>query len=252
METKKIIIIGILLIIICALAGALIGLVSHNTQYERVEIVPNGTSIEIPDDAKYLGNTSGVKFWNWSNGALVSYNSHEGNNIIELSGALGFYAIKELVRTGNAETIEGVTIYELTGEQLSDVNIQNKHDKFYCVHLSNNTTHDNIVICCKNKNILMHIVASIQYKVNSAINSTNNNNETTTTSNPSNNIKSSNENNDDELPVSYYSQHPEEEGYYDYDDSYYENDYGYEESSSSSSSSSSDSSSDSMPDTTTE
>lgn len=241
METKKLIIIGILLIIICILAGAIIGLVTQNTQYERIEIVPNGTSIDIPkNNANYLGDTYGVKFWNWTDGVLVSYNSQEGNNRVELTGALGFYAIKELVKTGNAETIEGITIYELTGEQLSKFNMTKNNDKFYCVHLVNDTTHDNIIICCKDKNILTHMVKSIQYKTSNSTNTTNlnvTNSETTITNAPStNNVTSSNdEKSNEELPVSYYSQHPESESDYDdYDDSYYEDEYEDTESESSS------------------
>lgn len=54
------------------------------------------------NQAQYIGDAEGVKFWNWSNGALITYNSQEGSNANELSGALGFYAIKELIKTGNS------------------------------------------------------------------------------------------------------------------------------------------------------
>lgn len=50
------------------------------------------------NQAQYIGDTEGVKFWNWSNGALITYNSQEGSNANELSGALGFYAIKNLLK----------------------------------------------------------------------------------------------------------------------------------------------------------
>ena len=72
------------------------------------------------NQAQYIGDTEGVKFWNWSNGALITYNSQEGSNANELSGALGFYAIKELIKTGNSEKIDGYTVYKLDGSELSD------------------------------------------------------------------------------------------------------------------------------------
>lgn len=174
METKQLIIIGVLVVIICVLVGALFGTLTNSVNYERIEIVPNGTSIEVPtNDAKYLGDKEGVKFWNWSNGALVTYNSQEGSNAFELSGALGFFAIKELVRSGASENIDGFTVYQLNGQQLVNTNVSAKGDVFYCIHLVNETTHDNIVICCEDKDIALHMAKSIEYKIpNSSNNAT--------------------------------------------------------------------------------
>ncbi len=190
METKNIIIIGILLVIICLLAGAIFGTLTNSVNYERIEIVPNGTSIEIPtNDAKYLGDKEGVKFWNWSNGALITYNSQEGSNAVELSGALGFYAIKELVRSGNSENIDGFTVYQLNGQQLSNSNVSVNGDVFYCIHLINETTHDNIVICCKDKDVALHMAKSIQYKIsNATTNDSDNSTATATSSGNSSNL----------------------------------------------------------------
>lgn len=169
METKNLIIIGILLVIICLLAGAIFGTLTNSVNYERIEIVPNGTSIEIPtNDVKYLGDKEGVKFWNWSNGVLITYNSQEGSNAVELSGALGFYAIKELVRSGNSENIEGFTVYQLNGQQLSNSNVSVNGDVFYCIHLVNETTHDNIIICCKDKDVALHMAKSIKYRISNS------------------------------------------------------------------------------------
>lgn len=123
---------------------------------------------------QYIGDTEGVKFWNWSNGALITYNSQEGSNANELSGALGFYAIKELIKTGNSEKIDGYTVYKLDGSELSDSVKTNENGEFYCIHLVNDTTHDNIVICCKDKNIAIHMAKSIQYKTGNSISHDNN------------------------------------------------------------------------------
>ena len=40
----------------------------------------------------------------------------------------------------------------------------NYNGKFYCIPLSNQTTHDNILICCNNKDMAVHIAQSVQYK----------------------------------------------------------------------------------------
>lgn len=185
MEKKNIIIIGILIVIICILIGAIFVTLTNSVNYERIEIVPNGTSIEIPtNQAQYIGDTEGIKFWNWSNGALITYNSQEGSNTNELSGALGFYAIKELIKTGNSENIDGFTIYKLDGNKLSHNIKTNTNGEFYCIHLVNDTTHDNIIICCKDKNIAIHIAKSIQYKTVTFA-STNDKTVNSTTSSPS-------------------------------------------------------------------
>ena len=188
METKNIIIIGVLLVIICIFVGAIFGTLTNSVNYERIEIVPNGTSIEIPtNDAKYLGDQNGVRFWNWNNGALVTYNSQEGSNANELSGALGFYAIKELVRNGNSENIDGIDVYQLNGDQLSNLNVTVNGDVFYCIHLVNDTTHDNIVICCKDKDVALHMAKSIEYKISNSTNGSSNNSNANATSSGSSN-----------------------------------------------------------------
>jgi len=52
----------------------------------------------------------------------------------------------------------------------------NYNGKFYCIPLSNETSHDNIIICCNNKDIAVHMAHSVIYKNvypdNNAINNT--------------------------------------------------------------------------------
>lgn len=229
METNKLIIIGVLLIIACIGIGALFGSLNNQIHYERIELSQNGTSLEIPTtNAKYIGDKNGVKFWNWSDGALVSYNSQEESNGISLGGAFGFYAIKELVRSGNSENIDGITIYELNGKQLSDMNLGNSDDTFYCAHIVNSATHDNIVICCKDKNVLIHMVKSINFK-----NGKNAVNETITSDNSVDNVKNTDNTN---------NKQPDKEDHTTYQE-YKSEDYNVKPRSSSSSDSSQSSSS---------
>lgn len=64
METKNIIIIAVIAVIICVAAGAMFGLLTKSVDYERIELMPNGTSIELPkDELKYEGemNETGAK-----------------------------------------------------------------------------------------------------------------------------------------------------------------------------------------------
>ena len=93
MDNKKIILIGIIILII--LAGIILVITSVN--YEKIEITPKGTSIEVPlNKTKYDGEIESVKIWNWDNGILVTYNSHADKNIIKVS-ELGFDTLNDII-----------------------------------------------------------------------------------------------------------------------------------------------------------
>ena len=167
MDNKKIIIIiGIILLII---AVAIILLMLTSVNYEKIDITPNGTSIDVPaNQTKYDGNIEGAKLWNWKNGILLTYNSHDDKNFIKLS-ELGFNALNELIKNGENQNIDGFACYIINADELLEIRIfevikVNYKGKFYCIPLSNETTHDNILICCNDKDIAVHMAKSIQYK----------------------------------------------------------------------------------------
>ena len=167
MDNKKIIIIiGIILLII--IAGVIIVMLT-SVQYEKIDITPNGTTIEVPaNQTKYNGNVEGAKIWNWNNGILVTYNSHEDQSIIKVS-ELGFNTLNNLIKNGERQDIDGFTCYVINADQLLEIHIfdiikVNYNGKFYCIPLSNETTHDNIIICCNDKNMAVHMAKSVQYK----------------------------------------------------------------------------------------
>ncbi|WP_407393709.1 hypothetical protein [Methanobrevibacter sp.] len=166
MDNKKIIIIGILLLII---TGVILVMLTNTMNYERIEITPNGTSIDVPaNQTKFLGDFESVKIWNWDDGALITYNSNEGSGISELTG-LSFNALNELIKNGEMQNIDGLTCYVINADELLEIHLfdiikVNYKGKFYCIPLSNETSHDNIIICCKDKDIALHMAKSVQYK----------------------------------------------------------------------------------------
>ena len=166
MDNKKIIIIGIIILII---AAGIIILMLTSVNYERIEITPNGTSIEVPaNQTKYGGTIESAKIWNWKNGILVTYNSHEDKNIIKVT-ELGFNSLNNLIKNGEQQDFDGFTGYVINADDLMKITIfdiikVNYNGKFYCIPLSNETTHDNIIICCKDKNMAVHMAKSIEYK----------------------------------------------------------------------------------------
>ena len=167
MDNKKIaIIIGIILLII--IAGVILVMLT-SVNYDRIDITPNGTSIEVPSNqTKYNGNVEGAKIWNWNNGILVTYNSHDDKNIIKVT-ELAFNALNNMIKNGEKQDIDGLACYVVNADELLEVHIfdfikVNYNGKFYCIPLSNETTHDNIIICCKDKDIATHMAKSVIYK----------------------------------------------------------------------------------------
>ena len=153
------IIIGIILLII--LAGAIFVILT-SVNYDRIDITPNGTTIEVPaEQTKYDGNFEGAKIWHWNNGILVTYNSHEDPNFIKVS-ELGFNTLNEVVKKGEKQTIDGFTCYVINADDLLEIHIFDI--KFYCIPLINETTHDNILICCNNRDMAVHMAKSVEYK----------------------------------------------------------------------------------------
>ena len=160
------IIIGIILLII--VAGAIFVILT-SVNYDRIDITPNGTTIEVPaEQTKYDGNFEGAKIWHWNNGILVTYNSHEDPNFIKVS-ELGFNTLNEVVKKGEKQNIDGFTCYVINADDLLEIHIfdiikVNYNGKFYCIPLTNETTHDNILICCNNKDMAAHMAKSVEYK----------------------------------------------------------------------------------------
>lgn len=151
------------------IAACIIFVMFTYVNYERIDITPNGTTIEVPaNQTEYGGNVEGAKIWNWNNGILVTYNNHEDPNFIQVT-ELGFNALNELIKNGEKQDIDGVICYVINADELLEIHIfdiikVNYNGKFYCIPLSNETTHDNILICCNDKDIAVHMAKSVQYK----------------------------------------------------------------------------------------
>ena len=166
MDNKKLSIIAIIILIIIAIV---ILVMITWVNYERIDITPNGTTIEVPaNQTKYDGSIQQAKIWNWNNGILVTYNSNEDKNIIKVS-ELGFNTLNNLIKNGERQDIDGFTCYVINADQLLEIHIfdiikANYNGKFYCIPLSNETTHDNIIICCNDKNMAVHMAKSVEYK----------------------------------------------------------------------------------------
>lgn len=184
MDNTKKIIIGIIIVII-AIGIILVMTTTTSESHETIEITPNGTTIEVPSNnqTKYQGDMGGIKIWNWDNGVLVTYNSHNYTEVFELAG-LTTNVLSSLIDSGEKENADGFQCYVLDADELLKNEIFDDvrpyyNGKFYCIPLNNITTQDNIIICCKDKDLALDMAKSVKYKkvysFNSTIDSTINN-----------------------------------------------------------------------------
>lgn len=165
-DNKKIIIIGIILLII---AACVIFVILTTVNYEKIDITPNGTTIEVPaNQTEYDGNVEGAKIWHWKNGILVTYNNHEDPNFIQLTD-WGFNTLNDVIKKGEKQDADGITCYVINADELLQIQIfdiikVNYNGKFYCIPLANETTQDNILICCNDRDMAVHMAKSVEYK----------------------------------------------------------------------------------------
>ena len=167
MDNKKLIIIGIVAIILIAAA---IIMLTNFVDYERIEITPNGTSIEVPaNQTRYVNDIESIKIWKWNDGVLLTHNSQENSmDLINLTGS-SYNAMTDLIKNGEMENIDGITCYVINADELLEIHVfefikVNYNGKIYCIPLSNETSHDNILVCCKDKDIAVHMAKSVVYK----------------------------------------------------------------------------------------
>ena len=172
MERKHLIIISLLVIIIFILIGALFSVLTHN-EYERIEVVPNGTSMELP--INNLTNysdvpTKGFKIWSFEQGNITSFNTKEvkarfhGTNFYSEKGLDEFNELKNTILKNYEETdkINEYYIYTVNSEILGDVDGKTMYVIFLC---SNDKTGDNIIIMADNKDITLNIAKSVDLKM---------------------------------------------------------------------------------------
>ncbi|OWT32558.1 hypothetical protein BGI41_07045 [Methanobrevibacter sp. 87.7] len=154
---KKLLTSIIIIIIIAIIAGvtAFVYFSNPNVQYTNVELSPSCT-IDIPVSNNLVNNTIGDNISQINDTQndffIMYYNSNSGNLSSSLGDGVKLAAIRDSYKIGaEQETINNETVW------------YNKDTKYYMTFLGNDTTHDNILIVTKNKNILTHVMTSIKY-----------------------------------------------------------------------------------------
>lgn len=164
---KKLNVIIIILVIVIAMlcVGILFtsGVLNQTQNMKTIALSSTCTIDVIESDTNITLLADNIKLYNdTKNGIeIVSFNSADaeaGNGNI-LGGAVAFAAIRDGLTIGeNMENVNGFTLY--------------KCDGYYSAKLASNATHDNIVVVCKNLDLLKKIVSSAKFTNNSTANDT--------------------------------------------------------------------------------
>ena len=155
-RNKKIIIVILLIILVILVLFVGYAWLNKNVEYRTIYL-SNATTIEVPasDEANFVEDDLGIKYYQDPkyDVSIISWNSQEE---LSITGAVDVSAQFEKQKGGNTPTVEdGVPIY------------YNPDTGMFCIETGNDTTHDNILIMCKDKDIALKMYHSIKYGVSS-------------------------------------------------------------------------------------
>ena len=236
MEKNKLIIIALIATIAILAISVGYALLFPSVEYEKINL-SNGTTIDAPkaDDASWTKDVNGIRTYACASKhtSMTSFNSQEDFSLV---GAGGFALARDMLINGSKD-VETYNNY-----QIKENTVNGTH--YYIVYISNNATHDNIIIGSDSLDIIKHMIDSLVLGApGEAANATLEQTGSPTPTNTSS-VDKTKYSEDDLILAAQYGYFT---GYYDgYDDSSYYNsynsysdynDYGYNDYSESSSSS---------------
>ena len=153
MEKNKLIIIALIAVIAVLAVSVGYALLFPHIEYQKISL-SNGTSIEVPkaDDVSWTKDINGIRTYTCpsKHTVVTSFNSQEDSNLV---GAGGFAIARDLLLDGSKD-VETYNNY-----QIKENTVNGTH--YYMVYVSNNETHDNILIGSDNLDILKHMLDSL-------------------------------------------------------------------------------------------
>ena len=159
MKKQNIIIIALIAVIIMLSIGILFtsGLLKQTDTMETIALSNTCTVNVTESDVNFTTYADTIKLYNDTENEIeiISYNSEEAFEGADnaLGGAVAFAGIRDALTIGeNIDDLNGFLLY--------------KCDGYYSAKLVNNSTHDNIVIVCKDLDLLKKIVSSAKFNTN--------------------------------------------------------------------------------------
>ena len=153
MESKYKILIAVVVIALAAVAFYF--LTADNAEFKTANLT-NGTVIDVPNtfDGNWTLNNYGAKIFTASSKrtAVISYNLAQ--NYVP-SGADRFAEARDGFMNGS-ELVENYNGNDIVQKTINDTS-------YYIVSMSNETTHDNIIIACASMDTLKHMIDSLHF-----------------------------------------------------------------------------------------
>ena len=164
MENEKYIIIGLIVAIAVLAIGIGYFLLANSVEYQTIQI-SSGSTIEAPkaDDVKWEIDQNGIRTYSCPSKrvSIISFNSAENMTLV---GA-GAFAMAREALMADAKNVEVYNSYQIKQNSINGT-------PFYLVNISNNVTHDNIVIGCGDLNILKHMLDTLTLGAPKEVNAT--------------------------------------------------------------------------------
>ena len=151
MDFRRLLLVILVIVVVLSCSFFLLNF-DGSVHYTRVGLT-NTSSIEMPvsDESTNTVIHSGIHVINDTKNdlTLMYFNSGDGNQVaaVELE-----YIRNDFVANSVEETINNQTVWH------------NEEDDTYMAFIGNYITHDNILIICKDPDVLSHMIASAQYK----------------------------------------------------------------------------------------
>lgn len=154
MDNKKLIIIIALVAVIAILCFSIYMSLnsSSNVEYQTIKI-SNASTIQVPisNEAKSNVDNLGILYYEDPKHDLqvIAFNSETGST---LSGAVQMASLRDnLFSKGTPSVEDNVTVYFI------------KDTNEYVIFTGNDTTHDNVLIVCKDKDMALTVYKSIKF-----------------------------------------------------------------------------------------
>ena len=149
MNSKNLIIIGIIIIIVVCVIAAAYFILNPTVKYTSLK-VSGSCELQVPISNDNVSSSDNYGIFHYQDKEhdlnITSYNSEESKS---LGGAVQMASIRDKQLLGGKTIIkDNLTVY------------QDEKTGVYSIFIGNNKTHDNILISCKDLDILIHVANS--------------------------------------------------------------------------------------------
>jgi hypothetical protein len=155
--------IALILIVLTALVVAVGAYFYYHVDYTSTQL-SDSCAIDMPKSDNVLNKTiNNMTAFNDTDHkvSILYYNSYDSGLAESIAKALVYKGYFESYKTGAVDITSNES--QFVNKANNDSMWYNKEDKYYMASVGNSTTHDNILIVSERKDIIEHMLSSINY-----------------------------------------------------------------------------------------